>query len=67
MGKEEGMKKCCHLVDIFSNSNLKMHADGHNICKSAELRKIPTLNKFSGFTEGKISKVNLGEANRKRI
>jgi len=37
MGKEEGMKKCCHLVDIFSNSNLKMLADGHNIHKGAEL------------------------------
>ena len=37
MGKEEGMKKCCHLVDIFSNSNLKILADGHNIHKGAEL------------------------------
>ena len=49
------------------NSNLKMLADGHNICKDAELQLIPTLNKLSGFTEGKTSKVNLGEANRKRI
>ena len=65
--QEEGMKKCCRIVDIFSNSNLKMLADGHNICKGAELQLIPTLNKLSGFTEGKTSKVNLGEANRKRI
>ena len=35
--QEEGMKKCCHLVDIFSNSNLKILADGHNIHKGAEL------------------------------
>ena len=65
--QEEGMKKCCRIVDIFSNSNLKMLADGHNIRKGAELQLIPTLNKLSGFTEGKTSKVNLGEANRKRI
>ena len=57
------MKKCCGLLDIFSNSNLKMFADGHTIHKGAELQLISTLNKFSG----KISKVNLGEANRKRI
>ena len=61
------MKKCCGLLDIFSNSNLKMFADGHTIHKSAELQLIPMLNKFSGLTEGKLSKVNLGEANRKRI
>ena len=61
------MKKCCGLLDIFSNSNLKMFADGHIIHKSAELQLIPMLNKFSGLTEGKLSKVNLGEANRKRI
>ena len=61
------MKKCCGLLDIFSNSNLKMFADGHTIHKSAELKLIPMLNKFSGLTEGELSKVNLGEANRKRI
>ena len=61
------MKKCCLLVDIFSNSNLKMLADGHTIHKDAELQLIPTLNKFPRLTEGKINKVNTGEANRKRI
>ena len=61
------MKKCCGLLDIFSNSNLKMFADGHTIHKSAELQKIPTLNKFPGVPEGKINKVNTGEVNRKRI
>ena len=42
----------------------------HHDCtihKSAELRKIPTLNKFPGVPEGKINKVNTGEVNRKRI
>ena len=61
------MKKCCRLVDIFSNSNLKMLADGRTIHKGAELQLIPTLNKFPGLREGKINKVNTGEANRKRI
>ena len=61
------MKKCCGLLDIFSNSNLKMLADDHTINKSAELERIPMLNKFSGLTEGKISNVNLEDANRKTI
>ena len=61
------MKTCCRLVDIFSNSNLKMLADDHTINKSAELERIPMLNKFSGLTEGKISNVNLEDANRKTI
>ena len=61
------MKKCCLLVDIFCNSNLKKLADGHTIHKGAELRLIPTLNKFPRLTEGKINKVNAREANRKRI
>ena len=61
------MKKCCCLLDIFSNSNLKMLADDHTINKSAELERIPMLNKFSGLTEGKISNVNLEDANRKTI
>ena len=61
------MKKCCCLLDIFSNSNLKMLADDHTINKSTELELISMLNKFSGLTEGKISNVNLEDANRKTI
>ena len=44
-----------------------MLADDHTINKSAELERIPMLNKFSGITEGKISNVNLEDANRKTI
>ena len=67
IGTRGGNEKCCRLVDIFSNSNLKMLADGHTIHKGAELQLISTLNKFPGLTEGKINTVNTGEANRKGI
>lgn len=50
------MKKCCCLVDIFSNSNLKMLADGHTIHKGAEFRLIPTLNRLAGLTTGEKNK-----------
>ena len=59
------MKKYILILDIFSNSNLKMLADGHNIHKGAEFQLIPTLNRLAGLTQGK--RINTGEAKRKRI
>ena len=46
------MKKYILILDIFSNSNLKMLADGHNIHKGAEFQLIPTLNRLAGLTQG---------------
>lgn len=47
-GHEEMLASCGHF--FFSNSNLKMLADGHTIHKGAELQLIPTHDKLPELT-----------------